>query len=192
MGATFIDSAPKEPKAGRHEIYIDDKNLQKMADDPEYRAQVFSVIQIEMAGTRGYSVQGAGGVINDRLTGTALSMADGDPIYEGVPHSGACVGTGAVQTFSSSSGGSAPKATGKKSKSIMDMINERIEKRLEEKREKDKSEAARKAREDMLEISVEASAKAKDRAVERAVQPGEDAAAPTEPGAAGSALNILA
>lgn len=174
LGATFVDSAAKDVTVGKHQIYIDEKNRQKMANDPEFRAQVFSVIQIEMAGTRGYSVQGPGGPTHNRLTGSALSISEGDPLYEGVPHSGMATGEHAMTQTTTSSGGAPAPAAGantgktKKSKSMLQIIKEKLEEKLEKKREEEKLEEAKQAREDMVEISAEAGAKAAD-AVEEAL-----------------------
>ncbi len=164
-GVTFVNSPPGDAVAGSHKIYIDDTNRQKMANDPAYRAQVMGVIQGEMAGTQGFSVQGAGGVINDRMVGTTLSIAEGDPLYMGVPHSGTGVGTAQPYSMSSSSGGSTEK------KSLLESILERIEEKKAEKKEAEKKAAAKKAQEDRLEISLEARAKV---AVQTAVA-GEEA-----------------
>lgn len=164
-GVQFVDSVDIEnPRDGRYEVYIDQQNRQKMADDPEYRAKVLAVIQGEMASANGYSVQAAGGVRNDRTTGLSMSIAEGNPLYEGVPHSaGGTSASKGVGAFSISSGES-----GKKKKSILEQIKEDLEKRLEEKKEQEKRDAAKKARADMLELSVEAGVARETRAVERA------------------------
>lgn len=178
------------PKAGVFEVYIDEKNRQMMADDPDYRAKMMAVIQGEMAGTKGYSVQMSGSVVNDRTTGLSMNMAEGDPIYEGVPHTAGGTGTATgtmTTTNSANSSGSA-----KKSKSVMEQLMEKLEKKAEEKREAEKKEAAKKAREDLLEISVEAKAKIAEQAVDKAAEAEEADGEPDEPETTGAAVNVLA
>lgn len=194
LGATFVDSAPKDVTVGKHQIYIDEKNRQKMANDPEFRAQVFSVIQIEMAGSRGYSVQGPGGPTHNRLTGSALSISEGDPLYEGVPHSGMATGEPTMTQTTTTSGGAPAAAKAgktKKSKSMLEIIKEKLEEKLEKKREEEKLKEAKQAREDMVEISAEAGAKAAD-AVEEKLAAEAEAAKPGEAEQAGGGLDILA
>ncbi len=188
MGVKFTDGPVKEANAspGKFEVYIDDVNRQKMANDPEYRAAVMAVIQSEMAGTKGYSVQGSGGVINDRITGLSMNISEGNPLYEGVPHSAGGTGSGAVAFATSSTGG----GEGAK-KSMLEIIKEKLEKKLEEKKEAEKKEAAKEAREDLLEISVEAKASVKSGAVEKLDEAREDAAEKDEM-TQGGELDVLA
>jgi hypothetical protein len=157
-GVNFTDGPIdiENPKEGKYEVYIDQANRQKMADDPEYRAKVFAVIQTEMASSNGYSVQTAGGVIKDRTTGLSMSIAEGNPLYEGVPHSAGGTSASKGVMFSTSSTGST-----KEKKSILEQILEDLEEKLEEKMEQERREAAKKPTQDILELSVEAKAKIK-------------------------------
>lgn len=188
MGVQFVDSVDIEnPKEGRYEVYIDQTNRRKMAEDPEYRAQVFSVIQIEMAGAGGYSVQVAGGTNNDRTTGLSMSIAAGNPLYEGVPHSaGGTSASGGVGTFSISSDG-----PGGEKKSLLEQIKERLEKKLEEKKEQEKRDAAKAARQDRLELSLEATSKRSEAASEKAVAADDEAVA-DDPKDSDGRVNLLA
>lgn len=162
-GVRFVDGVDIEnPREGRFEVYIDEANRRKMAEDPEYRAQVFSVIQIEMAGADGYSVQLAGGPRSDRTTGLSMSIAEGNPLYEGVPHSaGGTSASKGIGTFSMSSG---PEKSGK---SLLEKIKEDQAKKLEEKKDREKRNAAKKEQRDRLELSIEATAKRAAAAKER-------------------------
>lgn len=190
MGVKFTDGAvdTNNPKQGTFEVYIDQQNRQKMANDPEYRAKVMGVIQSEMAGSNGYSVQMPSGTVNDRTTGLSMNIAGSTATYEGVPHSagGTGSGQGAMMTSSSGSG---------ESKSILEQILEKLEKKKEEKKEQEKLEAAKKARQDLLEISVEAKAKTQTTTVEKTdesektsvVNPADD-----EDEKSGGTLNVLA
>ncbi len=164
-GINFTDSPVdiNNPKEGVFEVYIDQTNRQKMADDPEYRAKVFSVIQLEMAGTNGYSVQTAAGQISDRTTGLSMSIAEGDPLYEGVPHSAG--GTSASKGIAAYSMSSADG--GKEKKSVLEQILEDLEEKLEEQKELERREAAKKASQDILELSAGAQAKIKKDASEK-------------------------
>ncbi len=149
MGVTFIDRKPGDPKVGRHDVYIDDANRQKMADDPAYRAKMMSVIQMEMAGTTGYAINSGSGVVTNRLSGTVLSMAEGDPLYEGVPHSAAAIGDGAVRVSSSDSGES-------KGKGLMTLIIEKMQEMMEERRLRQEREKRVEQDGVQVDISVEA------------------------------------
>lgn len=188
MGVKFTDSAVDEqnPSAGKFEVFIDETTRQKMANDPEYRAKVMGVIQSEMGGTGGYSVQGAGGVINDRTTGLSMNMIEGGPIYEGVPHSagGTSTGGGIVSYTKSESGA--------KGKSMMELIMERLEKKREEKKEAERKEEAKKTREDLLEISVEAKAKIATLNETQATETEGATIEPDESDTLGNGLNVLA
>lgn len=189
MGVKFTDSAVDEtkPSAGKFEVYIDAANRQKMANDPEYRASVFAVIQSEMAGTKGYSVQTASGVINDSTTGLSMNISEGNPLYEGVPHSAG--GTGSATGFMTSSTGGSEK----KKKSLLEQIQENLEKKLEEKKEAEKKEAAKKAREDLLELSVEAKASVQSGTLEKIDEANEKSTLADEDGTTlGGKLNVFA
>lgn len=188
MGVRFTDSAVDEsnPAAGKFEVYIDDTTRGKMADDPEYRAKVMAVIQSEMAGSGGYSVDTGNGVVNDRTTGLSMNMIDGGPLYEGVPHSAGGTGTGAMTFVTSGS------ESGGKKKSMLEQIMERLEEKLEEKKEAEKKEKAKKAREDLLEISVEARTKVAVGAQEKTAGTEAAATGSDEPDTLGKEVNVLA
>lgn len=193
-GVQFTDGPVdvQNPKEGRYEVYIDDKNRQKMADDPEYRAKVMSVIQLEMAGAGGYSLQGPGGVRNDRTTGLSMSMAEGDPIFEGVPHSaGGTSASKGIGTFSMSSDGMSKGGVEKEKKSLLEQIKEAAEEKLKKKKEEEKRAAAKKAREDLLELSVEATTATKTGTVEKTAATGA-AARQDDAESANGAVNVIA
>lgn len=191
MGIRFTDGPvdTDNPKAGTFEVYIDQTNRQKMADDPEYRAKVMGVIQSETAGRNGYSVQMPSGVVSDRTTGLSMNIAGNKATYEGVPHSAGGTSTGG-QMVTMTAGDDSDEG-----KSILEQILERLEKKLEEKKEQEKIEEAKKARQDLLEISVEAKAKAETVAVEKTDEPGNASALAStddEEEKTGGALNVLA
>ncbi|MCC8109292.1 MAG: hypothetical protein LIQ30_09680 [Planctomycetes bacterium] len=151
MGVTFIDHKPGDAKAGRHDVYIDDVNRQKMASDPEYRARMMSVIQMEMAGVTGYSLNDGNGTVSNRLSGTVLSMAEGDPLYEGVPHSGGAVSESNGVRMAASA------ATGEsKGKGLMTLIIEKMQEMMEERRLRQEREKQLEGQGVQVEISVEA------------------------------------
>lgn len=189
MGVKFTDGPVKEAGAspGKYEVYIDDTNRRKMANDPEYRAAVMAVIQSEMAGSKGYSVRTASGVNNDRTTGLSMNISEGNPLYEGVPHSaGGTSASNGIGTFDVSS---TDGSDGKK-KSMLEIIQERMQKKLEEKKEAEKKEEAKKAREDLLEISVEAKAEIASGIVEKVNETDEKTAGEKNANAGG--VDLLA
>lgn len=190
MGVKFTDSEvdTNNPKMGKFEVYIDQTNRQKMASDPEYRAKVMGVIQSELAGSNGYSVQMPSGTVNDRTTGLSMNIAGNTATYEGVPHSAG--GTGSGQMMMVTSGGDSGE-----SKSILEQILERLEKKQEEKKEKERIEAAKQARQDLLEISVEAKAKVQTATAEKIGEAEESDATipdPDDEEKSGGLLNVLA
>ncbi|MCC8165075.1 MAG: hypothetical protein LIQ31_02715 [Planctomycetes bacterium] len=150
-GVTFIDRKPGDPKAGRHDIYIDDVNRQKMADDPEYRAKMMSVIQMEMAGVTGYTYKNGDRTIQDQHSGTVLSMAEGDTLYEGVPHSGGAVSARGGMAVSTS--GSVGASDGK---GLMTLIIEKMQEMMEERQLRQQREKQLERQGVQVDISVEA------------------------------------
>jgi hypothetical protein len=176
-GVEFVDSGGGEPEpvAGRHTFHIDDTNLRKMADDPEYRAQVFGTLQMELVATKGIKFKDSGGeIVSTRLTGTAGSIADMNGKSRGdMPFWG---GATAETTRTRSSGSTTQRATGK---SVMDIIKEMQKKRVEERREKkleqeklETARAERKERAERAEEKAHAEAKTRVEAAEEEELPG--------------------
>ena len=157
FGAWFVDSNPKDVRTGQNDIFIDDANRRKMANDPEYRARVFGLIQRELSlGSQGFRYQWNGETIQtSRLTGSVISISDENASHGGVPYLGMCT---SGPTFSASSQGTAStKATPKKGKSILDMLKElaeELQKRMAEKRDAEKRETAKETRAIRVDIKA--------------------------------------
>ncbi|MCI8327127.1 MAG: hypothetical protein HFI37_05050 [Lachnospiraceae bacterium] len=89
---TLIDHEPSDVKDGKFYLYIDEKNLQKLASDPEYRAKVYGLMDRELQGKNGYTLQYSDGRnVTSHLTGTIFSLAETNKKYAGadeIPYRG--------------------------------------------------------------------------------------------------------
>lgn len=100
---TLTDREPSEVRDGVFSLYIDEKNLQKMATDPDYRARVYGLMDCELQGAKGYTLQYSDGRnVTAHLTGTIFSLSEKNKKYagaDGIPYLGSCKSD---QCFSSS------------------------------------------------------------------------------------------
>lgn len=91
---TLTDSEPSQVVAGKFYLYIDDKQLQKMASDPSYRAQVYGLMDSELQGKKGYTLQYSDGrKVTSHLTGSIFSLSEKNRKYagaDGIPYRGSC------------------------------------------------------------------------------------------------------
>lgn len=91
---TLTKSEPSEVKNGVFYLYIDEKNLQRLMSDPDYRAKVFGLMDSELQGKKGYTLQYSDGRnVTSHLTGSIFSLAEKNKKYagaDGIPYLGSC------------------------------------------------------------------------------------------------------
>ena len=82
---TFTNREPKDPVKGKYYLYIDDKQLNKMASDPAYRARVFGLMDSELQGKNGYTLKYTSGKnVTNYIAGSIFSLAEANRSIEGV------------------------------------------------------------------------------------------------------------
>ncbi|MCH5280566.1 MAG: hypothetical protein J1E61_03790 [Lachnospiraceae bacterium] len=91
---TLTDSEPSKVVTGKFYLYIDQSQLQKMASDPAYRAKVYGLMDSELQGKKGYTLQYSDGRnVTSHLTGSIFSLCEGNRKYagaDGIPYRGSC------------------------------------------------------------------------------------------------------
>lgn len=91
---TLTDREPSDVKDGIFYLYIDEKNLQKLAEDPDYRAKVYGLMDSELQGKKGYTLQYSDGRnVTSHLTGSIFSLSEKNRKYagaDGIPYLGSC------------------------------------------------------------------------------------------------------
>lgn len=91
---TLTDREPSDVKDGVNYLYIDEKNLQKLASDPDYRAKVYGLMDSELQGKKGYTLQYSDGRnVTAHMTGSIFSLAEKNRKYagaDGIPYLGSC------------------------------------------------------------------------------------------------------
>ncbi len=91
---TLTSSEPSKVVQGKFYLYIDDKQLKKMASDPNYRAQVYGLMDSELQGKKGYTLQYSDGRnVTEHLTGSIFSLSEKNRKYagaDGIPYLGSC------------------------------------------------------------------------------------------------------
>lgn len=91
---TLTDSEPSKVVAGKYYLYIDDSQLGKMASDSNYRAKVYGLMDSELQGKKGYTLQYSGGRnVTSHLTGSIFSLSEKNRQYagaDGIPYLGSC------------------------------------------------------------------------------------------------------
>lgn len=189
FGIRFVNSDPRDVTDGQHKVYIDDANMQKMANDPEYRGKVMALMQRELTNTQqGFSYQRNGETQNPgRLSGTVISISQENNAYGGIPYSGMARGSGSISVSKSSIPTASDRASDKKGKSMLEIIKEmqeEREKKLEEKREKARIEARKKEREEQVTVSSDVSAEITSAVV-------EDSPTIPEPPTTGGSLDVV-
>ena len=91
---TLTDSEPSKVVAGKYYRYIDDSQLEKMASDSSYRAKVYGLMDSELQGKKGYTLQYSDGRnVTSHLTGSIFSLSEKNRQYagaDGIPYLGSC------------------------------------------------------------------------------------------------------
>ena len=89
---TLTDSEPSKVVAGKFYLYIDKSQLEKMASDPAYRAMVYGLMDSELQGKKGYTLQYSDGRnVTSHLTGSIFSLCEANRKYagaDGIPYRG--------------------------------------------------------------------------------------------------------
>lgn len=91
---TLTDSEPSKVVAGKYYLYIDNSQLEKMASDSNYRAKVYGLMDSELQGKKGYTLQYSDGRnVTSHLTGSIFSLSEKNRQYagaDGIPYLGSC------------------------------------------------------------------------------------------------------
>lgn len=102
---TLTDSEPSKVKNGISYLYIDKSQLQKMASDADYRAKVYGLMDTELQGIKGYTLQYSDGRnVTAHLTGSIFSLAEKNNKYagpDGIPYLGSCTSDHSISTSDS-------------------------------------------------------------------------------------------
>lgn len=140
----FVSSEPSDPINGQHLLYIDDKNLQKMANDPSYKAKVFGLMRREHDSLdTNHKIRMGSDVISSNITGSVFSLSDKNENVGGVPYKGMAM---SAPSFSDNSSSFVIKNTntfGSKDDWFEELLKKIKEKKDEEKRiefQKEKNE----------------------------------------------------
>ena len=90
---TMTSSEPRLTK-GKNYLYIDDSQMRKMAEDPNYRAKVYGWMDGELQGMKGITSKYSDGKnVTWHLTGTVFSLSGKNKKNaEGIPYQGSCTG----------------------------------------------------------------------------------------------------
>lgn len=90
LGYTFTNKEPKDVAYGKYYCYIDDSNLEKMAKDPEYRAQIYALMQRESPINSGsfHMKKSNGDVVQTQIVGSVFSLNDNNKAVNGIPYKG--------------------------------------------------------------------------------------------------------
>lgn len=160
---TLTDTEPGKVKEGTFYLYIDNSQLKKLANDPAYRAKVYGLMDRELQGKHGYTLQYSDGRnVKSHLTGSIFSLSESNRQYagaEGIPYRGSCTSDHSVSTSTSH-----PQVRS------MDFLNDHLDpaksaandrkanaarlaaKRLKKKKEQERAEKQRERREAALEL----------------------------------------
>ncbi len=91
---TLTSTEPSNVTQGKYYLYIDASNLEKMAKDADYRARVYGLMDSELQGSKGYTLQYSDGRnVTTHLTGSIFSLSDANRKYDcgdGIPYRGSC------------------------------------------------------------------------------------------------------
>ena len=92
---TLTDREPKDVVQGKHYLYIDDSQLNKMAKDASYRAKVYGLMDREMETGREYTLRYSDGRdVTAHITGSIFSLSEKNRKYagaDGIPYLGSGV-----------------------------------------------------------------------------------------------------
>lgn len=102
---TLTDSEPSKVVPGKFYLYIDQSQLQKMASDPEYRAKVYGLMDSELQGKKGYTLQYSDGRnVTSHTTGSIFSLCEANQKFagaDGIPYRGSCTSDHPVSSSNS-------------------------------------------------------------------------------------------
>lgn len=102
---TLTDTEPGKVVQGKFYLYIDKSNLEKMASDADYRARVYGLMDTELQGKKGYTLQYSDGRnVTAHLTGSIFSLSDKNKKYDcgdGIPYLGSCTSDQSVSSSAS-------------------------------------------------------------------------------------------
>lgn len=91
---TLTDNEPSSVKTGTYYLYIDNSQLQKMAQDASYRAKVYGLMDREYTCSRTYTLQYSDGRnVTSHCTGSVFSLSEKNNKYagaDGIPYLGSC------------------------------------------------------------------------------------------------------
>lgn len=91
---TLTASEPSKVVTGTFYLYIDQSQLRKMASDPEYRAKVYGLMDRELQGKKGCTLQYSDGRnVTSHITGSIFSLCEKNQKFagaEGIPYRGSC------------------------------------------------------------------------------------------------------
>lgn len=94
-GYTLTSNEPDKVVSGKHYLYIDDSQLKKMANNPEYRAKVYGLMDREYACSNTYTLKYSDGRnVTAHVTGSVFSLCEKNNIYagaDGIPYLGSCM-----------------------------------------------------------------------------------------------------
>lgn len=89
---TLTSREPEKPEKGSFLLYIDETNINKMASDSSYRARVYGLMDRELQGKNGYTLQYSDGRnVTTHLTGSTVCVAESNRKYagaDGIPYLG--------------------------------------------------------------------------------------------------------
>lgn len=102
---TLTASEPRDVTPGKFYLYIDNSQLKKMASDPAYRAKVYGLMDSELQGKNGYTLQYSDGRnVTSHLTGSVFSLAESNREFagaDGIPYRGSCTSDHSISTSTS-------------------------------------------------------------------------------------------
>lgn len=162
---TMTSSEPRLTK-GKNYLYIDESQIRKMAEDPDYRAKVYGWMDGELQGMKGITSKYSDGKnVTWHLTGTVFSLSGKNKKNaEGIPYQGSCTGDlppssmnshPVVRSQSFLTDYNKPiKNTRKKAKSAVTVLEEKRIKELERK-QKEKRLAEKREQEEEFEERLE-------------------------------------
>ncbi|MBF0379350.1 MAG: hypothetical protein HQK72_18005 [Desulfamplus sp.] len=127
----MISSEPADVVDGQNLLYIDEKNLQKMANDADYRAKVFGLMRREGDSLGRNNVRVNGELHSFMTTGSIFSLSDRNENVGGIPYKGSAK---SMSMSVSSSSNSNSRTIGKNEDWFEKMLERIKKKREEEKR----------------------------------------------------------
>ena len=103
-GYTLTDTEPTDPVKGKHLLYIDDTNMNKLANDADYRAKVMGLMEREYAGNAPMTFNLGNTKFHSNTTGSVFSLSEKNPSVDGIPYLGMAMGEGGSETTGPSDG----------------------------------------------------------------------------------------